>query len=116
DLGQAAEYDRAKHPMLQQPETDDYVIATGETHSVREFCERAFAEADLDYHDYVKTDERFYRAAEVDLLLGDSTKARKVLGWEPRYTFRELVREMVRTDLESVASGTTMQVEAFQSV
>jgi GDPmannose 4,6-dehydratase len=102
DWGHAADYVRAMHLMLQQPEPDDYVVATGKTHTVREFCERAFAEAGLDYRDYVKVDERFIRPAEVDLLLGDATKARKVLGWEPRYTFDELVREMVRTDLESV--------------
>src|SRR5438105_5354557 len=106
DWGHAADYVRAMHAMLQQPEPDDYVIATGETHSVREFCERAFAEADLDYRDYVKTDERFYRAAEVDLLLGDSTKARKTLGLETHYSFEEVVREMVRTDLASVAAST----------
>lgn len=103
DWGHAADYVRAMHLMLQQPEPDDYVIATGETHSVREFCELAFSEAGLDFQKYVTTDERFYRPAEVDLLVGDSTKARKALGWEPRYSFRELVRQMVESDLR--ASG-----------
>lgn len=99
DWGHAADYVKAMHTMLQQPEADDYVVATGETHSVREFCELAFAEVGLDYRDYVKIDERFIRPAEVELLVGDSTKARSVLGWEPRHTFRELVQEMVTADL-----------------
>lgn len=102
DWGHAADYVRAMHLMLQQSEPDDYVISTGETHSVREFCEHAFNEAGLDYRKYVKVDERFYRPAEVDLLLGDATKARRMLGWVPRCSFEELVREMVRVDLEHV--------------
>lgn len=101
DWGHAADYVRAMHLMLQQPEADDYVIATGETHSVREFCELAFSEAGLDYQKYVTTDEKFYRPAEVDLLVGDSSKARKALAWEPRYSFSELVREMVEADLQA---------------
>src|SRR5262245_1282207 len=100
DWGHAADYVRAMHLMLQQPDPDDYVVATGETHSVREFCQRAFAEACLDYQDYVKTDPLFCRPAEVELLVGDSSKARMVLGWEPRCTFEELIREMVYADLE----------------
>jgi GDPmannose 4,6-dehydratase len=88
--------------MLQQPEPDDYVIATGETHSVREFCELAFAEAGLDYRDFVRVDERFYRPAEVEVLVGDATKARHMLGWEPQYTFHSLVREMVQSDLREI--------------
>ena len=75
--------------MLQQPEPDDFVIATGETHSVRELCELAFSEVDLDYRDYVKVDEKYYRPAEVDLLVGDASKATKILGWEPTYTFQD---------------------------
>ena len=74
---------------------------TGETHSVREFCELAFAEVGLNYRDYVKTDDRFYRPAEVDLLIGDARKARRVLGWQPNYTFEELIKEMVGRDLET---------------
>src|SRR3984893_8612546 len=93
DWGHAADYVRAMHLMLQQPEPDDYVVATGETHTVREFCELAFAEVDLDYSEYVKEDERYYRPAEVDLLVGDATKARKLLGWSPKYTFEKLVKE-----------------------
>jgi GDPmannose 4,6-dehydratase len=101
DWGHAADYVRAMRLMLQQPEPDDYVIATGETHSVREFCELAFSQAGLDFQKYVRTDEKFYRPAEVDLLVGDSSKARKALGWKPRYSFPELVREMVEADLQA---------------
>lgn len=100
DWGHSADYVKAMYLMLQQSEPDDYVVATGETHSVREFCELAFAEADLDYRDYVKSDEHFYRPAEVDLLIGDASKARRVLGWAPSCTFPQLVREMVRADIE----------------
>lgn len=83
-------------------EPDDFVIATGETHSVREFCEIAFAAADLDYQKFVKVDERYYRPAEVDLLIGDASKARRALEWEPTYTFRDLINEMVASDLASL--------------
>jgi GDPmannose 4,6-dehydratase len=103
DWGHAADYIQAMHAMLQQDEPDDYVVATGETHTVREFCELAFANAGLDYQDFVKVDEQFYRAAEVDLLKGDSSKARRQLGWEPRYAFEELVAEMVQSDLVAVS-------------
>ena len=99
DWGHAADYVRAMHLMLQHCEPDDYVIALGESHSVREFCAMAFDEVGLDYKEYVKVDERFYRPAEVDLLIGDSTKARKVLGWQPQYTFEQLIKEMVQKDL-----------------
>ena len=103
DWGHAADYVRAMHTMLQQPTPDDFVIATGETHSVREFCSLAFAEAGLDYLDFVKEDPRFFRPAEVEILMGDSTKARHALGWRPEYTFAELVKEMVVHDLELAA-------------
>lgn len=103
DWGHAADYVRAMHLMLQQPEPDDYVVATGETHTVREFCERAFDKVGLDYREYVKVDEQFYRPAEVDLLMGNATKARRVLGWEPRHTFEELVNEMVNADLRAIS-------------
>ena len=99
DWGHAADYVRAMYLMLQQPEPDDYVVATGETHTVREFCERAFDKVGLDYREYVKTDEQFYRPAEVDLLMGDAAKARRVLGWEQSHTFQQLVEEMVESDL-----------------
>ena len=87
------------HLMLQQAVPDDYVVASGESHTVREFCERAFAEVDLDYRDYVKVDERFYRPAEVDLLVGDASKSRQVLGWQPRYTFEQMIKEMVQYEI-----------------
>jgi len=102
DWGHAADYVRAMYLMLQQPEADDFVIATGETHTVREFCERAFNQVGLDYNDYVTIDERFYRPAEVDLLMGDASKAKRQLGWEQSHTFAELVAEMVESDLKSV--------------
>jgi GDPmannose 4,6-dehydratase len=105
DWGHAKDYVRAMHLMLQQPSPDDYVIATGETHSVREFCELAFSEADLDYREYVKKDGAVYRPAEVDLLIGDVSKARAALGWRPTVDFGGLVREMVHSDLASISSG-----------
>jgi len=105
DWGHARDYVRAMRLMLQQAEPDDYVVATGETHTVREFCELAFARAGLDYRDFVKIDERFYRPAEVDLLIGDSSKAREALGWEPRYSFGQLVDEMVDEDLRAADGG-----------
>jgi len=101
DWGHAADYILAMQRMLQQEEPGDYVVATGQVHSVREFCELAFGEVGLDYREYVKTDERFYRPAEVDLLIGDSSKARRVLDWAPRYSFQELVKEMVQADLQA---------------
>ncbi len=104
DWGHASDYVRAMHMMLQHPEPDDFVVAMGETHSVREFCKLAFAEVDLDYKDYVVIDELYYRPAEVDLLIGDSAKAREALGWAPVYSFQELVTEMVHADLESFRS------------
>jgi GDPmannose 4,6-dehydratase len=103
DWGHAKDYVRAMHLMLQQPEPDDYVVASGESHSVREFCEIAFAEVGLDYQQYVVTDERYYRPAEVDQLVGDATKARQVLGWRPEHTFTQLIAEMVQSDLASAA-------------
>jgi GDPmannose 4,6-dehydratase len=99
DWGHAKDYVRAMHLMLQRDAPDDYVVATGQTHTVREFCELAFGEVGLDYREYVRTDERFLRPAEVDLLVGDATKARTELGWQSTYTFPELVSEMVQADL-----------------
>lgn len=101
DWGHAADYVRAMQLMLQQPQPDDYVVATGETHSVRDFCAKAFQLAGLDWQDYVVVDERFYRPAEVDLLVGDSTKARDRLGWAPTYGFEALIKEMVLADLKA---------------
>jgi len=100
DWGHSKDYVRAMYLMLQQDKADDFVVATGETHTVREFCRRAFEEVGLDYEQYVRVDERFLRPAEVDLLVGDATKARATLGWEPEYTFGEMIREMVAADLE----------------
>jgi GDPmannose 4,6-dehydratase len=105
DWGYAGDYVDAMWRMLQQDEPDDYVVATGETHSVREFCQLAFDHVGLDWERYVVQDERFMRPAEVDLLVGEPTKARKVLGWHPRTTFEELVRMMVEADL-ALLSGT----------
>jgi GDPmannose 4,6-dehydratase len=85
--------------MLQQPEPDDYVMATNETHTVREFVEAAFGHAELDWRDFVKHDPRYERPAEVDLLIGNASKARKKLGWESKVRFHELVQIMVEADL-----------------
>lgn len=104
DWGHARDYVRAIHAMLQQPAGDDFVIATGRTYSVRRFCELAFAEAGLDYRDFVRSDPRFYRPAEVDQLVGDASKAKQVLGWEAETDLPELVREMVQADLAAARS------------
>jgi GDPmannose 4,6-dehydratase len=98
DWGFAGDYVEAMWQMLQQDEPDDYVIATGETHSVQDFCELAFAHVGLDAGEYVKTDPEFLRPAEVDQLVGDPSKARAQLGWEPRHSFRDLVEMMVDAD------------------
>jgi len=100
DIGFAGDYVEAMWLMLQQPAPDDYVVATEETHSIREMCEAAFGYVDLDWQEYVKQDPRFMRPAEVDLLVGDASKARQVLGWKPKVSFRELVQMMVDNDLE----------------
>jgi GDPmannose 4,6-dehydratase len=100
DWGHARDYVAAMHLMLQQDEPRDYVIGTGETHSVRDFCDIAFGEVGLDYRNYVKIDERFVRPAEVDTLTADASLAREQLGWKPKSSFADLVREMVSSDLE----------------
>lgn len=100
DWGFAGDYVDAMWRMLQQKEPGSFVIGMGETHSVREFCEIAFGHVDLDYNDYVVQDERFYRPAEVDLLISDPSRARSILGWEPSVSFKELVIMMVEADLE----------------
>ncbi|NWG08364.1 MAG: GDP-mannose 4,6-dehydratase [Chloroflexi bacterium] len=100
DWGFSGDYVEAMWRMLQQDEPDNFVIGMGETHSVREFCEIAFGHVGLDYKDFVVQDERFYRPAEVDLLIADPSKARSVLGWEPAVSFKELVTMMVDGDLE----------------
>jgi len=101
DWGYAGDYVRAMWLMIQRPEPDDYVIATGQTHSVRELCEVAFGHVGLDWRDHVVVDERFLRPAEVDQLVGDATKAREKLGWEPTVSFEELIQMMVDADLKS---------------
>ena len=105
DWGYAKEYVEAMWLMLQQDVPDDYVIATGETHSVREFCEEAFRHVGLDWEQYVEIDPRYFRPAEVDLLIGDASKAEKKLGWKPKTHFKELVRIMVDADLEELKSN-----------
>ena len=102
DWGYAKEYVEAMWLMLQHNEPDDYVIATGETHSVREFLEEAFSCVELDWRNHVDIDPKYYRPAEVDLLIGDAGKASQKLGWQPKTTFKELVRLMVQSDMVSV--------------
>jgi len=101
DWGFAGDYVEAIWLMLQQPEPDDFVIATGETHSVRDFLDEAFGHVKLDWKKYVEIDPRYYRPTEVDLLLGDASKARRKLGWQPKVRFQDLVRMMVDADLEA---------------
>jgi GDPmannose 4,6-dehydratase len=105
DWGYAKDYVEAMWLMLQQDEPDDYVIATGEAHSVRELVNMAFAHVGLDPEEYVRIDERFLRPAEVEHLIGDPAKAREKLGWAPRTSFEEMVKRMVEADLELLASG-----------
>lgn len=100
DWGHARDYMEAAHLMLQQDEPDDYVIATGKAHSIRDLLEVAFSAVGLNWQDYVYQDEEFMRPAEVDILLGDSSKARDKLGWAPKYTFEQLIHEMVSEDLK----------------
>ncbi|MDD3083402.1 MAG: GDP-mannose 4,6-dehydratase [Candidatus ainarchaeum sp.] len=102
DWGHAKDYVEAMYLMLQQEKGDDFVVATGETHSVKEFLEEAFSYAKLNYQDYIEIDKKYFRPAEVELLLGDATKAKEKLGWEPKTKFKELVREMVDSDIEIV--------------
>ncbi len=105
DWGFAGDYVRAMWMMLQQSEPGDYVIATGENHSVEEFVKIAFAYLDLDFKEYVKIDPRFVRPAEVDILLGDASHARKILGWKPTVSFEELVKMMVDSDIERLSGS-----------
>src|SRR4030095_1156389 len=105
DWGYAPEYVEAMWMMLQQDNPDDYVIATGETHSVREFLEEAFSCVGLDWERHVSIDPRYYRPSEVDLLVGNAAKAGRVLGWEPRTRFRKLVALMVDADLKAIRAA-----------
>ena len=116
DWGFAGDYVRAMWLMLQQSQADDYVIATGISHSVRELVEIAFARAGLDWQKYVKTDPKFLRPAEVDHLIGNPAKAKKVLGWEPRVNFKQLVEMMVDADLERLESSSLAEKSARSPV
>jgi len=109
DWGYAPEYVEGMWRMLQQDDGDDFVLATNETHTVREFCEVAFARADLDWRDYVKHDPRYEPPAEVDLLIGNPAKAKKILGWEPKVRFRELAELMVDADMELLSRKTARE-------
>jgi GDPmannose 4,6-dehydratase len=109
DWGYAREYVEAMWLMLQQDEPDDYVIATGETHSVEEFLTESFAHVGLDWRDYVAIDPKYYRPAEVDLLIGDASKAKRALGWESKVTFKELVRLMVEADVALTGAHDTQR-------
>jgi GDPmannose 4,6-dehydratase len=100
DWGFAGDYVEAMWLMLQQDKPDDYVVATGESHSVKEFVEQVFGYLDLDWRKYVDVDERYFRPTEVDYLQGDASKARRVLGWEPKVKFKELARMMTDADME----------------
>ncbi len=116
DWGYAKDYVRAMWLMLQQPEPDDYVVATGETHEIREFLDLAFGYVNLDWQNYVEFDPRYLRPAEVDLLIGDPTKAKQKLGWEPSVTFEELVGLMVEADLNALgisSKGISVSDRAF---
>jgi GDPmannose 4,6-dehydratase len=106
DWGYAPEYVEGMWRLVKLGEGDDFVLATGENHSVREFVEAAFAHADLDWKQFVKHDPRYERPAEVDVLLGDASKAKKILGWEPKVRFHELVRIMVDADMDSLSRKT----------
>jgi GDPmannose 4,6-dehydratase len=110
DWGYAKEYVEAMWLMLQQEEADDFVIATGETHSVREFLEESFVYAGLDWEKHVKIDPRYFRPAEVDLLIGDASKAKNAFGWQPKTSFKDLVRIMVDADIELLANQLSGQV------
>jgi GDPmannose 4,6-dehydratase len=117
DWGYAPEFVEAMWLILQQDQPDDYVIATGETHSVKEFCEEAFAYVGLDWSKYVEIDKRYYRPAEVDLLIGDASKAKRILGWEPKTRFKDLVKLMVDADLKTLQdqlAGKVPKVDAGQ--
>jgi GDPmannose 4,6-dehydratase len=105
DWGFAGDYVEAMWLMLQRDTPDDYVVATGETHSVREFCEVAFARVGRNWEDHVVVDERFFRPAEVDLLVGDAAKARSVLGWKPQTSFEQLVHMMVDADVAAIEAA-----------
>jgi GDPmannose 4,6-dehydratase len=113
DWGFAGDYVEAMWMMLQQEKPDDFVIATGETHSVREFAEIVFTKLGLDYHKYVMVDHRYFRPTEVDVLLGDSAKAKKILGWQPKISFENLIDMMIAADLELAKKEKTLVEAGF---
>ena len=108
DWGFAGDFVEAMWLMLQQEKPDDFVIATGETHSVREFAEKVFSKLDLDYNKYVSVDPRYFRPTEVDVLLGDASKAKKALGWQPKVTFDNLIDMMIAADMELAKKEKTL--------
>jgi GDPmannose 4,6-dehydratase len=116
DWGFAGDFVEAMWLILQQDEPDDYVIATGENHSVREFTEKVFQKLGLDYEEYVFVDQRYLRPTEVDVLLGDSTKARKKLGWKPKVTFEQLIDMMIKSDLELAEKERTLLDAGYKNV
>jgi len=113
DWGFAGDYVEAMWLMLQQDKPDDFVIATGETHSVREFAEKVFSKLELDYNKYVSVDPRYFRPTEVDILLGDASKAKKALGWKPKVTFDALIDMMIATDMELAKKEKTLVDAGF---
>jgi GDPmannose 4,6-dehydratase len=113
DWGFAGDFVEAMWLMLQQDKPDDFVIATGETHSVREFTEKVFSRLDLDYNKYVSVDPRYFRPTEVDVLLGDASKAKKALGWKPKVTFDALIDMMIATDMELAKKEKTLLDAGF---
>jgi GDPmannose 4,6-dehydratase len=114
DWGFAGDYVEAMWLMLQHDKPDDYVIALGETHSVREFLEKVFQKLTLDYEKYVEIDSRYFRPTDVNILLGDATKARKVLGWKPKVGFDDLVDMMVAADMELAKKEETLRVAGYE--
>jgi GDPmannose 4,6-dehydratase len=116
DWGFAGDFVEVMWLIMQQDESDDYVIATGENHSVREFAEKVFKKLKLDYENYVGIDQRYFRPTEVDVLLGDSTKAQKKLGWKPKVTFDQLIDMMVEADLELAKKEKTLLAAGYKNV
>jgi GDPmannose 4,6-dehydratase len=114
DWGFAGDFVEAMWLMLQQDKPDDYVIATGETHSVREFAQKVFSKLNLDYNKHVEVDPRYFRPTEVDVLLGDSTKARNLLGWKPKVSFEKLIDMMIAADLELAKKEKILREAGFQ--
>jgi GDPmannose 4,6-dehydratase len=113
DWGFAGDFVEAMWLMLQQDKPDDFVIATGETHSVREFAQKVFSKLDLDYNQYVSIDPRYFRPTEVDVLLGDASKAKKILNWQPKVTFDKLVDMMVEADMQLAQKEKTLVDAGF---